>query len=204
MLIIFSREITPYIPFQIQFLQILKLSHERVFFMGNLTRAVYTSKQHWNNRRALETRKGSIDQQWHTWGEDNISFTPSGTLQIIVSSTCTWNLLSFGDLYDLSILVVPRREASLSRLKYGKIIFTYPRNIFDPQLNCCQLFRIYFLPSVNFELFPPFFTIFLGFTYFHRMRITSANVVRNGGTFEEMWAILEMTPNITSICDTFV
>ena len=36
------------------------------------------------------------------------------------------------------------------------------------------------------------------------MRITSANVVRNGGTFEEMWAILEMTPNITSICDTFV
>ena len=124
--------------------------------MGNLTRAVYTSKRHWNNRRALETRKGSIDQRWHTWGEDNISFTPSGKLQIIVSSTCTWNLLSFGNLYDLSILVVPRREASLGRLKYGEIIFTHPRNIFDPQLNSCQLFRIYFLSPVNFELFPPF------------------------------------------------
>ena len=136
--------------------QISKLSLVIFFFMGNLTRAVTTSKQHWNNRRALETRKGSIDQRWHTWEEDNISFTPSGTLQFIVSSTCTWNLLSFSDLYDLSILVVPRREASLSRLKYGEIIFTYPRNIFDPQLNCCQLFMIYFLPPVNFELFPPF------------------------------------------------
>ena len=169
--------------------------------MGNLTRAVYTSKQHWNNRRALETRKGSIDQRWHTWEEDNISFTPSGTLQFIVSSTCTWNLLSFSDLYDLSILVVPRREASLGRLKYGKIMFTYPRNIFDPQLNSCQLFRIYFLPPVNFWIIS---TFFVGFTYFHKMRITSANGVSNGGTFEEMWAILEMTPNITSICDTFI
>ena len=65
---------------------------EKFFFMRNLTRAVYTSKQHWNNRRALETRKGSIDQRWHTWGEVNISFTPSGKLQFIVSSTCTWNL----------------------------------------------------------------------------------------------------------------
>lgn len=36
---------------------------------------------------------------------------------------------SFGSFFDLSLLIVPCCEASLGRLKYGKIIFTFVQNI---------------------------------------------------------------------------